>query len=117
MAKVARKIILDVPGVGRVESIENSGRFNPGGVNRDPITTDTGSVHYSEATAASQLNFRAPNLPGYLEALRDLSGVNVNVQDDNGQAWIINGAFTTTPSELQSGEITVQMQGAPAEPV
>jgi len=56
-------------------------------------------------------------LPGYLEQLRNLAGVNVNVQDDNGQGWIITGAFTTKPSELQNGEISVEMQGSPAESI
>lgn len=117
MAKVAKKVIIDLPGLGRVESIQNSGRFNPGGVNRNPVSTDTGSVHFDEETAPAQLTFRAPNLPGYLESLRDMANVNVNVQDDNGQGWIITGAFTTKPSELQNGEISVEMQGSPAESI
>lgn len=117
MSKVAKKIIFDLTGLGRVESVQNSGSFDPGGVNRNPISTDTGAVHFDEETAPAQLTFKVPNLPGYLEQLRDLAGVNVNVQDDNGQGWIVTGAFTTKPSKLESGEISVEMQGSPANPL
>lgn len=116
MAKVAKKILLSVPGIGRVESLPG-GSFNPGGTNRNTIKTETGNVHYDEETMESSLSFKLPNLPGYLDAVRDLAGVNVNVQDDNGQSWIISDAFTTRPSELSGGEISVEMNGNPADKV
>lgn len=116
MAKVANKIILNVPGIGRVESLPG-GSFNPGGYNRNPVVTDTDAVHYSEETAPATLSFKLPNRPGYLEAVRDLADVNVNVQDDHGQSWIVTDAFTTKPSELSGGEISVEMTGNPADKV
>ncbi|MDP2548481.1 MULTISPECIES: phage tail tube protein [unclassified Oceanobacter] len=117
MAKVAKKVIIDLPDLGRVDSINNSGSFQPGGTKRNPVTTDTGAVHYDEETLPSKVSFKLPNLPGYLEGVRDLAGINVNVQDDNGQAWIMTGAFTVQPSELQNGEISVELQGSPAESI
>lgn len=116
MAKVAKKIIITVPGIGRIESIPG-GSFDPGGENRSPMLTEAGRVHYTEETAPAALSFQVPNLPGYFDQVRDIAGVNVNVQDDNGQSWIVTDAFTTTPSKLSGGQISVEMNGNPADKV
>lgn len=116
MAKIAKKIILTVPGIGRVESLPG-GSFDPGGINRSPIVTENGRVHHDEETAPAAISFQVPNIPGYLDQMRDIKDVNLNVQDDNGQSWIVTDAFTTTPSKLSGGQISVEMNGNPAEKV
>ncbi|SIS87858.1 phage tail tube protein [Neptunomonas antarctica] len=116
MAKVAKKILITVPGIGRVESLPG-GSFNPGGNSRAAVVTESDRVHYSEETAPATLSFRLPNLPDTFDQVRDMAGVNVNVQDDSGQSWIVTDAFTTTPASLSNGEISVEMSGNPAEKV
>ena len=116
MAKAAKKIILTIPGFGRVDSLPG-GDFDPGGVNRDAMTTQGAKTHYTEEDKESMVSFKVPNLPGLFDKLRDISGVNLNVQDDNGQSWIVTDAFTTKPSTTTGGEISVEMAGNAAEKV
>jgi hypothetical protein len=116
MAKAAKKIILTVPGIGRIDSLPGS-TFDAGGVARESMVTEAARVHYTEEDMPSKVTFKVPNLPGYFDQLRDIKNVNLNVQDDNGQSWIITDAFTTTPSSLSGGEISIEMAGNAAEKV
>ena len=114
MAKAAKKIILTVPGIGRIDSLPGSS-FDPGGISREPVTTEAGKTHFTEEDIPSKVTFKVLNLPGYLDKLRNLSNINLNVQDDNGQSWIMTDAFTTTPGSLSGGEINLEMAGNAAE--
>ena len=117
MAKVAKKILLTLPGIGRVESLPG-GSFNPGGRSFNPITTESGDVHHDENDNPATVSFRMPNLPGFLEAFRELEGVNLNVQDESKQSWIMADAFVTGDGpSLSGGEISVQMASGPAKPI
>ncbi|MGB1239843.1 MAG: phage tail tube protein [Pseudomonadales bacterium] len=116
MAKAAKKIILTIPGDGRIDALPG-GSFDPGGVSRSPMTTQGGKTHYSEEDVHSSVSCRVPNLKGRLESLRDIVNVNINVQDDNGDSWIITDAFNTQPPSVSGGEISLELAGNKAEPV
>ena len=116
MSKAAKKILLTVPGIGRIDSLPG-GSFDPGGIARTPMTTEGAKTHFTEEDMPSKLSFKVPNLPGYFDKLRDLSNINLNVQDDNGQSWIITDAFTTQQGTLSGGEINLEMAGNAAEKV
>lgn len=115
--KVAKKLFFDVDGVGRVEA-KPGGTFNLGGSNRTAVMADTGVAGYDEEPVAPTMSFALPNNGRItLEQVRDLTDVNVTVQDDNGKMWIVSGCFTTEPPGLTNGEISVSMSGVRADPV
>lgn len=116
MAQVAKKILLTVPGAGRINTLPG-GEFDPGGRKGEPITTEDGEVHYSVEDMPATIAYKAPNLPGVFDALRTMPSGNVNVQDDNGQSWIVTDAFHTSLPKLSGGEISGELQGNAAEKV
>lgn len=116
MAKAAKKIIVTLPSLGRVES-NPGGSFDPGGVSYEGKMTESGRTHYLENDNPAVLSFTVPNLSGYLEQFRGLVDVNVNIQDELGQSWIVTEAFITNTPTVSGGDIPIEMQGNPAEPV
>lgn len=115
MAKVAKKLYFDIPGVGRVNSLPGS-TFDPGGEKRDPVIADTGVVGYTEEPVAPSCEFKIANTSDIDQStLRDLVNVNVTVQDDNGSSWIISSAWMAEPPQLSGGEISCKMQGVSAD--
>ena len=115
MAKVAKKLYFDIPGIGRVNSLPGS-TFDPGGEKRDPIIADNGVVGYTEEPVAPSCEFKIANTAGINQSvLRDLVDVNVSVQDDNGSSWIIKEAWMAEPPQLSGGEISCKMQGIRAD--
>lgn len=116
MAKVAKRLFFDVTGLGRVNALPGA-TFDPGGITREPVIADNKVVGPSETLAAPTMQFRVANTKGMLAALRALDVVNVNVQDDNGDSWIVKGAFNTSVPSLSNGEITCNMAGESADPI
>lgn len=116
MAKIAKKLYFDIPGFGRVHALPDS-TFDPGGQKRDPVLTDVGVAGYTEEPMAPSVQFKLANNGISLNDLRNLTDVNVSIQDDNGQAWIMRDAWVTEPPKLSGGEIDVSMTGVAADPV
>lgn len=116
MATAAKKILLTLPGIGRVESNPGAS-FDPGGISFEGKMTESGRNHHMENDNPAMLSFTVPNLQGYLEQFRGLSDINVNVQDELGQSWIVTEAFITNTPKVSGGDIPIEMQGNPAEPV
>ena len=116
MATAAKKILLTLPGIGRVESNPGAS-FDPGGISFEGKMTESGRDHHMENDNPAMLSFTVPNLQGYLEQFRGLSDINVNVQDELGQSWIVTEAFITNTPKVSGGDIPIEMQGNPAEPV
>lgn len=115
MAMTAERILLDIPGIGRIDAMKG-GTFDIGGTKRNPKSTDNNKVHYGEEIKPSSISCKVANTKGMLAKLRDISGVNVNVQDDNGDSWIITNAFSTETRSVSNGEISLDLAGDPAEP-
>ena len=117
MAKVAKRLFFDITGIGRVDALPGA-TFNPGGVSREAVIGDNRVVGHSEALVAPTLQFKVANTKGVLKALKALSVVNVNVQDDNGDSWIVKGAFFTGDGpSLSGGEIDCNMAGESADSI
>lgn len=114
--KIAKKLYFDIPGLGRLHA--SSGSFDPGGQKRDAVMTDLGVAGYTEEPVAPTVQFKLPNIAGInLNQLRNLTDVNVSIQDDNGQSWMVRNAWTSQPPKLSGGEIDMQMTGISADPV
>jgi hypothetical protein len=116
MAKVAKRLFFDITGIGRVNSLPG-GSFDPGGFKREPIIGDNGVVGYAEEPVAPTVQFKVANTPGVLAALRKMTTANVNVQDDNGESWIVREAFHVDVPKLSGGEIDCSMAGVAADPI
>lgn len=117
MAKIAKKLFFDIPGMGRVHAMPG-GTFNPGGHNREGVVADTGVVGFTEEPVAPTAEFTLPNTANVdLNQLRNLVDVNVNIQDDNGKSWVMREAWVVEPTALTNGEISVSMSGVAADPV
>jgi hypothetical protein len=117
MARIAKKIFFDIPGIGRVNSLPGA-TFNPGGQKRTSKVADTGVVGYDEEPVAPSCDFKIANTADVDQnVLRNLTNVNVSVQDDNGKMWVISGAWMTDPPALTGGEYDCKMEGLSADPV
>lgn len=117
MSKVAKKLFFDIPGLGRVHALPGS-TFDPGGQKRDAVISDAGVAGFTEEPMAPSVQFKLPNSADMsLDTLRNLTDVNVSVQDDNGKSWMMRGAWTAEPPKVSGGEIDMQMIGLEAVPV
>lgn len=117
MAKVAKKLYFDIPGLGRVNSLPGA-TFDPGGQKREALMADTGVAGYTEEPVAPSCEFKVANTSDVsLNDLRNLIEVNVTVQDDNGVTWVVRGAWMAEPPQLSNGEYSCKMQGVQANPV
>lgn len=117
MAKVAKKLYFEIPGIGRVNSLPGAS-FNPGGQKREAIITDIGVAGFSEEPAVPSCEFKISNTADVdLNLLRNLTNVNVSIEDDNNQAWVISAAWMSEPPSLSGGEYSCKMEGVSADPV
>ncbi|KJZ09426.1 hypothetical protein TW85_21975 [Marinomonas sp. S3726] len=117
MARVAKKLYFDIPGIGRVNSLPGAS-FNPGGQKRDAVMADLGPAGFSEEPVAPSCEYKIANTAGVdLNQLRNLTDVNVSIQDDNGQSWMISSAWMSEPPTLSGGEYSCKMEGISADPV
>lgn len=115
MAKVAKKLYFDIPGIGRVNSLPGA-TFNPGGQKRDAVMADTGVAGYTEEPVAPSCEFKIANTADVDQnQLRLLADVNVSIQDDNGKSWMISGAWMSEPPALSGGEYSCKMEGVTAD--
>lgn len=109
MGIVAKKLFFDLPGKGRVQTV--NGSFKPAGESRSMYNADTGPVGPTSESMHGELSFTVPNDGSVKQKeLADLVGINITLQDDNGQTWLCRDAFTTEPPTLSGGEISVSMQ-------
>jgi Phage tail tube protein len=109
--KFVKKLYFDLPGFGRVNAMEG-GTLNVGGMTRETVKVDLGVVGFTEDHAEPSIDFKVKMSPGLsLRALSDLSGVDVTVQTDGGDTYILGGAWTSEPVSLSGGEIDMKMAG------
>ncbi len=117
MARVAKKLFFDIPGIGRVNSLPGA-TFNPGGQKRAAVIADLGVAGYDEEPVAPTCDFKIANTADIdLDQLRNLTDVNVSIQDDNGKMWMISAAWMSDVPSLSGGEYDCKMQGLEANPV
>jgi hypothetical protein len=101
MAQVTGKAIIRVDG----EEIptENGAKLNPGGVNRNP-EAHGGNVYYREEDVAPELTAQVMHTADIdIKALGAIDNATVIFEADTGQRYIMRGAFTTKPVELDAG--------------
>jgi len=87
-----------------------------GGVSREAVPNDQGTVDHKEATEAAEVKCTLVHVATTdLIALRQMTGGTVNYETDTGVVYVVPGAFTTDVGELNDGEVEVTFMGNPAE--
>lgn len=88
--------------------------LNLGGTGRTPDPLDDGSVGYTEATVAPELNCVVPLKQGLaVEDLRNLVGANIVFESDTGLSWVVADAFSMDTITV-GAEVALKFSGKPA---
>lgn len=90
--------------------------INIGGVTREEVENDQGTVDYRESTKASEVTATLVHTAETdLIALRNFVGGTINFETDTGAVYVVGGAFTKEVGDLSEGEVEVTFGGNPAE--
>lgn len=107
MSLIAKKVYIDLPGLGRVYNMPGS-RFKPKGTTRTPVIADVGIVGYTEEHSVGELTMDIAHRPGLdLVALGNLKDFNVPVQTDGGDFYMMTGAWVVQAVEASDGKISL----------
>ena len=115
MSKTVGVIAVTVPSLGRLETKRGT-KFNPGGVSRTPVKSDF-AVHHSsdimESTVEGSLVYRAGQ---DLTEINKVTGVNITVETDTGDNYLLRDCVSSEPNELTAGEgeVSFKFFGQPA---
>ena len=83
-----------------------------GGVTREALTTDQGTIFYREDTAPAVVTATVVHLADTdIQSLRLLRDFNCTYETDTGASWSINNAFVTDVGELSNGEFQLTING------
>lgn len=107
MSLIAKKVYIDLPGLGRVFNLPGA-RFKPKGDTRTPVIADVGVVGYTEEHSVGELTMDIAHKPGLdLVALGKLKDFNVPVQTDGGDFYMMTGAWVAQAVEASDGKISI----------
>ena len=106
---------ITVDGLGRLPVLEGT-EVQFGNLKREAVLGDDGFLGHSEKyeTPAGIKCTLADTTELDKDTLRDLVGVNVLLQTNNGQAFLLKDAFVANPLALQvqDGKLEVEFQGS-----
>jgi hypothetical protein len=89
-----------------------------GGVTREPIPNDQGTVDYREETQPAEVTATLVHTAQTdLPALRNFTDGTVNFETDTKVVYVVSDAFTAEVGELSGGEVQVTFGGNPAEQI
>ena len=87
-----------------------------GGIDRNPVTLDSGHSDYAETPLPSSVTVNLSHVAGYdLIRIRQWRDVTLVYTTDTGDGWAIEGAWVATMGELSNGEVPVTFNGPPAQ--
>jgi hypothetical protein len=87
-----------------------------GGVTRNDVPNDDGTVDFNEETQPAQITATLTHTSETdLIALRNFKGGTVVFETDTGVSYSVGGAYTKSVGELSEGEVPVTFGGQPAE--
>lgn len=106
---ITGKAIINID--GQQLRTENGARLNAGGFNRNP-ERHGGETYYMEEDVAPTMECTVLHTAETnIIELSDITGATVIFEADTGQQYILRGAFTTEPVELDTsnGRATLRM--------
>lgn len=97
---------------GDVIRSRSGASLQTGGVVREPLTTDQGSIFYREditpaAVVATVVHIAETDI----QALRALRDFTCTFETDTGVSWSISNAFVTEVGALANGEFELTING------
>jgi hypothetical protein len=114
MAKVTGRVTFEVD--GEVLESEAGATINVGGVNREPVISETGKVFPMETSVPATAECSILHMTDTdLVALAALVDVTLNFKCDSGQVYTIKGAFLTEPPALSGGKASLKWAGQAAK--
>ena len=113
MAKISGIVTIEVDGE-TLES-ESGATLNPGGITREPMMSDAGNYHFTEANTPSSVECSIMHISTTdITAFNAMTDVTVNFKCDTGQVYTITGACLTEPASLSGGKASLKFGGPPA---
>lgn len=99
--------------------IQGDASVEVGGVEREPVVLNDGTVGYREVYKEANVECTiAHNGQVALKEIQAIKDATINVEADTGHRWVITGAFSTSiPKINQNGEIEAKFSGQEAEEI
>lgn len=114
MAKVTGRVVFEVD--GEVLESEAGATINVGGVNREPVISETGKVLSMESSVPATAECSILHMDSTdLVAIAALEGVTLNFKCDSGQMYTMKNAFLTEPPSLSGGKAALKWAGEAAK--
>lgn len=90
---------------GKALSTMPGAKLNPGGVERTPITLESGEVRYTEKMVHAEIEVDiAIGADTDIVALNKIESATITFEADTGQRYIMRNGFVTGPVNLAAGE-------------
>jgi hypothetical protein len=90
---------------------DGKGTLNPGGFERETKLNGRRAVGYTENPVAPTLSVVVHHTADTdIVRLSNLTDATIILDTDTGQTWMLRGAFTTSPTPLDVGAGTVQLE-------
>ena len=90
---------------------DGKGTLNPGGFEREPKMNGRGTVGYTENPVAPTLSVVIHHTQDTdIVRLSALTGATILLETDTGQTWMLRDAFTKSPTPLDIGNGSVQLE-------
>lgn len=112
--KVTGRVTFEVD--GEVMESEAGATLNIGGVNREPVISETGKVFAMETSVPATAECTILHVTDTdLVALAALMDVTINFKCDSGQVYTMGHSFLTEPPSLVSGKASLKWAGQAAK--
>lgn len=100
---------------GQILKTESGASLQTGGITREEVISDQGTVDYREVNIASEISGSVIHDAGTsLDAIRQSTGIPVNFETDSGVVYTISNAFCKSVGNLSAGRFEVMFAGPPA---
>lgn len=104
---------------GKTYDTKKGASLDPGGDIAESHTSSRRVAGYSEKVMPSKLECKIPKIAGVsVSELRGLRNATITFDGDDGKIFTVPAAWTVEPApkfDDQSGEISLTMEGEPAE--
>ena len=102
---------------GTLLPISGDASLEGGGVEREPVVLNDGSVKFREVIKEAVVECTLTKTGDIgLKQIQAIEDATINVEADTGERWVIANAFCTSVPKMNSkGEVEVKFAGAEAE--
>lgn len=100
----------------RIGTVPGSGKLNPGGVVRTPITIDGGVTGYTEKPQHSEIECEIA-MSGDVDIMdiNNATDMTIMFETDSGQAYVVRSAAVAEPVKHEAEKTAAKFFGSKAE--